>query len=53
MDCITTTHVLEIFHNLSIIALLLTTYYFGSKQINKSDVHPDFIASGSPQKPSE
>lgn len=38
MDCVVIDHALEIIHNLSIVAVLLTTFYFGSKQVNKSEV---------------
>jgi len=31
-------HALEILHNISIVALLLTTFYFGKKQVNKNDL---------------
>jgi len=49
MNCELMTNVLEIMHNLSIVALLLTTFYFGQKQVNKKDLPVELLAVKAPE----
>jgi hypothetical protein len=49
MDCTQIEHLLEIFHNLSIAAVLLTTFYFGSKQVNRKELHPELLVTNKPK----
>lgn len=38
MECTTLEHILDIVHNLSVVAVLVATFYFGSRQVNKKDI---------------